>query len=73
MQLHSNNLIQMNSNGHNLIHRNWMNFSVADHYDNKSVTIISYAYGPGYFYNHDDNGKRIDLDSVTIGKEIYVF
>lgn len=50
-----------------------MNISVADSYDNKSVTIISYAYGPGYFYNHDHNGKRIDLDTVTLGKEVFVF
>lgn len=46
---------------------------VADRYDNKSVTIISYAYGPGYFYNRDDNGDRINLDTVTIGNEQFVF
>lgn len=43
--------------------------SVADRYDNKSVTIISYAYGPGYFYNRDNNGDRINLDTVSIGNE----
>lgn len=43
---------------------------VSDRYDNKSVTIISYAYGPGQFYNHDDNGDRIDLNTVTIGNDL---
>lgn len=43
-------------------------FPDIENYDNKSMSIITYSYGPGYFYNHDDNGDRIDLDKVTIGK-----
>lgn len=41
--------------------------SVADKFDNKSVTVISYAYGPGYVNNRDEHGKRIDLDKVKMG------
>lgn len=48
-------------------------FSAMDRFDNKSITTISYAYGPGYFLNHDDNGKRIDLDSITIGMSLRIW
>lgn len=36
----------------------------------RAVTVLSYAYGPGYVNNRDDSGTIVNLDNKTIGTMI---